>query len=212
MTLFRSLSNIKMNRSIYFILMVSIFFVFEFNFSPSLSKVYTHLGYLFSGVPEQSPEEKAYIAAAASSAATVAAAAASSDGSYDYTSAFPSPKPLTLTFICTYLLFHSIILTLVSIPRMNDCRASRWLALFLLIPELNYVIVLLLVLLPRAKHVDQVRSSIWSDLWKAVMTLTLLIVVGFTVAVFGTLFLYTVQMTYFQKEEAVTSPSIMGQD
>ncbi len=80
---------------------------------------------------------------------------------------------------------------------MNDCRANRWLTLFLLIPEFNYIIVLLLTILPKAKHADQVRSSIWSDLGKAPMVLILLIVVGFTVAVFGTLFLYAVQMTYF---------------
>lgn len=192
MTLLRSLFNIKMNRTIYLILITSISFFFIFYIDPSLFRVYANLADLISGE-------------------TVRYTRFGSDPS-PYPVHFPRYKPLTLTFICTYLLFHSIILTLISIPRMNDCRANRWLAPLLLIPEFNYIIVLLLMLLPKAKHADQVRSSIWGDLWKAVMTFTLIIVVGFTVAVFGTLFLYAVQMTFFQKQEAITSPTIMGQD
>ena len=199
MTLFRSLFKLKMNRTIYLILITSISFFFIFYVNPSLPRVYANLADLISGETVQYSRFGSYSSTSPDDAMAMALAngAANASGSYDSPSNFHSPKPLTLIFISIYLLFHSIILTLVSIPRMNDCRANCWLTLFLLIPELNYIIVLLLTLLPKAKHADQVRSSIWSDLGKAQTALILLIVVGFTIIVFGTLLLYAVQMTYF---------------
>lgn len=209
MTLLQNLSKTKMNRTIYFILITSMSFFLIFSFKPSLLKVYANLGDLISGETLQSPEDS--IATAADNAATAAndaaaySAAIHSD-SYDSPSPYPSRKPstLTLTFICTYLVFHSIILTLISIPRMNDCRASRWLTLFLLIPGFNYIIVLLLTILPKAKNADQARSSIGSDLRKAVVALFLAYAVGFVVTFVGAIVMYGVGIHYMQKNEEAT--------
>ncbi len=94
MTLFRSLFKLKMNRTIYLILITSISFFFIFCVNPSLSRVYANLADVISGETVQYTRFGSYSPTSPDDAMVMALAngAANAAGSYD----FHGPKPLTL--------------------------------------------------------------------------------------------------------------------